>query len=683
MSVPHHDGSPLYVDALEIELGDVVRVRLRVPAAQGSGGSTEQLAVWVRTMQDGEVQWSGARQLGSADGWAWWEAEVQATNPRTRYRWMLEWKGAPATGAVQDAFGTRFCSRVAWVNQAGYHDVEPRDAEDFAIVATPAPPTWMRDAVVYQVFPDRFAKSQAAHGRIEPEWAMPAEWHEPVDPVMPARSQQFFGGDLDGIAERLDYLVELGVTLLYLTPIFPAASNHRYDATTFEYVDPLLGGDEALVRLVDAAHERGIRVVGDLTTNHTGDTHEWFRAALRDPLALESSFYYFEADPADGEEHRRGAEVDPAAPPIARRNYVGWLGHANLPKLDWSSEALRERFVSGRNSVVRRFLNPPFNLDGWRIDVANMTGRLGARDHNAEVRRLIAHTVRETHPDALLVAESTNDATDDFQGDAWHGAMSYADFTRPIWSWLGESHETPYLGADGETRTVPWFFGEPVAAFPRYTATEFARSVICHTAGVPWRVRLGALHPLDTHDTARFANSAMPGTIPVAVGLQLTLPGIPMVFAGDELGLTGSEGESSRTPMPWASTSQPALRERFALYRELIAMRSAHRALSDGGLRWVHVSGQSLAFVRESAEETMLIVATSGPDAFHIDAAIALGSTSHAECEAVVVHGVDLVHEGDRLAFTSAGPGFAAWQLPGVRVPDSISPARSSRARAS
>jgi alpha-glucosidase len=164
---------------------------------------------------------------------------------------------------------------------------------------------------MYQVFPDRFARSAQAAARPTPEWAIPAAWNEPVDPVMPGRSQQFYGGDLDGVIDKLDHLESLGVNLLYLTPVFPAASNHRYDASSFDRVDPLLGGDDALARLVDAAHARGIRVIGDLTSNHSGDRHEWFQAALGHPGAPEEEFYYFTDD--------------------ANTEYVSWIVYPSLP----------------------------------------------------------------------------------------------------------------------------------------------------------------------------------------------------------------------------------------------------------------------------------------------------------------------------------------------------------------
>ncbi len=159
------------------------------------------------------------------------------------------------------------------------------------------------------------------------------------------------------MTEKLDHLVELGVNLLYLTPVFPAASNHRYDASSFLSVDPLLGGDEAYIRLIEAAHERGIRVIGDLTSNHSGDRHEWFLSALGNPAAPAEEFYYFTDE--------------------GNTEYVSWLGYPTLPKFNWASEKLRERFIDGPDSVVAKWLKPPYNTDGWRIDVANMTGPAG------------------------------------------------------------------------------------------------------------------------------------------------------------------------------------------------------------------------------------------------------------------------------------------------------------------
>ncbi|MFY9711943.1 MAG: alpha-amylase family glycosyl hydrolase, partial [Microbacterium sp.] len=244
-----------------------------------------------------------------------------------------------------------------------------------------------------------------------------------------------------------------------------------------------------------------------LTSNHSGDRHEWFRAAFGHPGAPEEDFYYFTDE--DNTE------------------YECWLGAKSLPKFNWASEELRARFITDADSIVAKWLRPPFNADGWRIDVANMTGRLGDIDLNAEVRRLLRETILRINPEAILLGESTNDAASDLQGDGWHGAMTYPSFTRPLWGWLSEPNGEPYLNAQGEEETTPWFFGIPVGGIPRYTARDFVDAVTRFTAGIPWRVRQANMQPLDTHDTGRFATNAASGTVPVAVGLSMTCRACP------------------------------------------------------------------------------------------------------------------------------------------------------------
>ncbi|MGL4255970.1 MAG: DUF3459 domain-containing protein, partial [Microbacterium sp.] len=214
--------------------------------------------------------------------------------------------------------------------------------------------------------------------------------------------------------------------------------------------------------------------------------------------------------------------------------------------------------------------------------------------------------------------------------------------------------------------TESWFFGQPIGGIPRYTAREFADAVTRFTAGIPWRVRLGNMQPLDTHDTARFATNAAPGTIPVAAGLSMTMPGLPVVFAGDEFGLVGADGEESRTPMPWGTEHEPEVADRIALYGDLIALRRAHPALHTGGFRWLHVDDETVVFVRESVDETVLVLATRG-DA---DAALDAGALPGA-AEATAVFGdATLAVAGDGAVLLSAdGPAFAVWTLPGVTPP--------------
>ncbi|SEB43453.1 alpha-glucosidase [Paramicrobacterium humi] len=605
---PHHDGSPLYVSTQHPRLGESVTVRLRVPQALG-----ELHGVRVRSNPDREPRFAVAERVATTPGWDWWQAEIEVANRVHGYRWLLRL-----------ADGTDI-----WVNARGVFNTETLDSEDFRLVAYDAPPEWVPSTVLYQIFPDRFARSDAAAQRVAPDWAVPAEWGDDVRLDPPARSTQFYGGDLDGIIDRLDHLERLGVTMIYLTPVFPARSNHRYDSANFDVVDPLLGGDEALVRLVSAAHARGFTVIGDLTTNHSGDAHEWFLAAHRHPEAPESDFYYWLDD-----EHER---------------YESWLGVPSLPKFNWNSTELRRRFIEGDDSVVAKWLKAPYNLDGWRIDVANMTGRFRDDDLNKEVRQIIRRTMTEVNPDTILLAESTNDAASDFTGDAWHGAMTYANFTRPLWGWLSE----PLSDAGGG-------LGMAMQTIPRYNGWQFYAAHRQFSAGFPWRTRLGNMNALDTHDTPRFLTRALPGTLPVAVGMSVTLPGIPVVWAGDEFGLTGIDGEDSRTPIPWGAAD--AASDTIDLYARLIALRRSHSALNTGGMRWVHVSDDVLAYVREDESESLLIVAARAD----VDITLPAETVNGADAAARSFGDLDLHADETGIRISGTGPAFAVWQAAGA-----------------
>jgi alpha-glucosidase len=192
--VTHHDGSPLYVDNPEPALGDTVSVFLRAPAGAVS-------RVHLRSTPDGEPRFTPAViDRTGPDGETWWRAEIEVRNPVTRYRWQLD--------------GVRW---LGGLGEAG-HDVP--DTHDFRLVAHEPPPAWSRDAVVYQIFPDRFARSARAADRMAPDWAIPCSWDDPVIGHGPQTPFQFYGGDLDGVAEHLDHIEALGFNTVYLTPIF-------------------------------------------------------------------------------------------------------------------------------------------------------------------------------------------------------------------------------------------------------------------------------------------------------------------------------------------------------------------------------------------------------------------------------------------------------------------------------
>ncbi|GAA3700994.1 maltodextrin glucosidase [Arthrobacter ginkgonis] len=566
---PHHDGSSLYVEPPNPRLRDTVKVRLRIPAGFGT-----VTGVWLRSVRDAEPHYDAAVRLEGSAGWDWWEAGLTMVNPVQKYRWFVE--VAPEDDAARPTY--------LWVNARGISARDVPDAADFRIGVADPTPDWVPRSVMYQIFPDRFARSAEADGRELPDWAIPCDWNTtPVIGRGPETPYQFYGGDLRGVEEKLDHIVALGASVVYLTPMFPARSNHRYDASTFNHVDELLGGDAAFISLIEAAHARGLQVIGDLTTNHSGDAHEWFRNSHGHPEAPESGYYYF-----------------------SERNtkYVAWLGVKSLPKFNWHSQALRRRFILDDDSMAVRWLKPPFNLDGWRIDVGNMTGRMGADDLNQEIAGLLRERLRQVKPEAMLLAESTSDASPDFQNGAWQGAMTYTNFTRPLWQWLVRDPEPGRRPVD--------FYGLPQQGPNRIEAEDLLATHLDFAAGFPWAVRRANLNAINTHDTGRAAYAMIPGGQSVGVVLQFSLPGIPLVFMGDEFGLEGWNGEDSRTPMPWDDPSR-VLADLRPLYEELARVRRTHPALTEGGIRWLHAEGDVLAFVREHPSGSVLVVASRAP----------------------------------------------------------------------
>ncbi len=582
--------------------------------------------MWVRSVQDAEPRYDEALRLATgveSDGWQWWAASMQVVNPVARYRFLLE---VPGRDDVGNTYWT--------LNAQGLFPRDTSDYHDFRLTTAGPAPAWSRGSVMYQVFPDRFARSVAAAGRPIPDWAVPCDWDTPVQGVGPDASKQFYGGDLAGVRERLDHLVNLGVGILYLTPFFPARSNHRYDASTFEHVDPLLGGDAALSELVDAAHARGLKVMGDLTANHTGDGHEWFRRAQADPDSPEADYYYFNDD---------------------HTGYESWWDVPSLPKLNWASEGLREAFVTGEDSVVAHWLKPPFNLDGWRIDVGNMTGRLGAQDLNREVARLIRDRIRQVNPEALLLAEETSDAGPDFDGFGWQGAMTYSNFTRPVWQWL----------VDDAARVD--FFGTPLERPNRIDAAGLLATHRDLASAFSWPVRNTTMNALNTHDTARAASVMIAGGPVVAATLAFTLPGIPVMFAGDEFGLRGTSGEFSRTPMPWGDPAG-VVTDLQAAYAALAALRRTSSALRDGALRWLVADGDVLAFVRESPQESLLVVTLRAPVRDLSADTLCLGEQERRAMAGAPPVFATGGHFTDEPIVDLAGPGAYIWRLPGVGV---------------
>jgi len=597
-SLPHHDGSELYVPDPNPRLGGRVTVRLRLPKV----GDVSR--AWVRVIEDGEPELIRAVPDCEDGSDVWLRAELPVINPVVSYRWLLD--GGP--------------HGYQWLNGAGLHPHDIPDAADFRLSVFAPPPAWAT-GTMYQIFPDRFAK---AIDRPTPAWARPAAWEDPVIGEGPDTPRQLYGGDLDGITTHLDHIASLGIGTLYLTPFFPAESNHRYNASTFARVDPLLGGDEAMARLAAAARVRGIRLMGDLTTNHCGDTHEWFRAALADARSPEAAFFFFKNHPHD---------------------YDAWWNLREMPIFDHRSVELRRRLYDGPDSVVARWIGP-HALDAWRIDVANMTGLHGDIDLSHEVATTIRRTLAQITPETFLQAESNHDASRDLLGDGYQGTMNYAAFTRPLWQWLLPEQSRPY--EHGKYPALPNLPGRAIVAAMR------ALSGVA-----PWQATLHAMNLIGSHDTHRVA--ALLGErarVDVAFGMLAAYPGVPMIYAGDELGLSTLGPEYARIPMPWAHPDRWDA-HRLAHTRALFGLRAGSPALRRGGLRWLVIDDDVLVFLREAPGETILVQAAR---AGHPPAQV---PTSVVGRELVGLAGApDLVADAaGSVSLPDDGPAFRMWRV--------------------
>ena len=549
---PHHDGSSLYVSDSAPSIGDVITLKVRVP------NSYHFEKGFIRVYEDGEPRSYELKAGKKNDIECWYEVKISVVNVHTVYRFVFVAK-----------------DKYDWLNAFGLSSHDVHSNNDFQIVAVPANPEWIKSSVFYQVFPDRFAKSGKSYKL--PDWAHHRDWNELPRGRSKYTGTELYGGDLLGVEQHLDHINDLGVNGIYFTPFFSARSNHRYDASSFDEVDPILGGNKALFSLVKKSNKLGIRIMGDLTSNHCGAGHPWLAKAKTNKKSKERSYFYWDKS--------------------VKHGYVGWWGLESLPKLNFNSKALRNEMYKGKNSIVRKWLGSKYGMSGWRIDVGNMTGRLGTDNFHDEVMHGIRKAMDETNPNAWLVAENGDFVASDLNGLGWHGAMNYQGFMRPVWNWLNRNSE---IGGG--------FQGLPFE-MPRISGPQLVNSMKQFNASVPWRSVTASMVLLDSHDTARF-RTVVNGDVAShlsAMTMVLTYPGVPSIFAGDEIGLEGAWGEDGRRTINWDDRSGWD-HQFMGEVKSLISVRKNNDALIDGGLRWIATEGDYIAYLRESKKQSVLVL---------------------------------------------------------------------------
>jgi len=454
-------------------------------------------------------------------------------------------------------------------------------------------PAWVRDAVFYQVLPDRLARS----GRVEAPGELEPWEAEPT-------TEGFKGGDLYGVVGHLDRLKRLGVNALYLNPVFASASNHRYHTDDYYNVDPLLGGNDALRELLDEAHARDMRVVLDGVFNHSGrgwwpfhhvlenghrsPYRDWFhlsdgvRAGTQQLSPFPSSEQMAEIEAR----HAAGAPMGSASREIL--GYEAWWDLPALPKLDLDEPHVRELILDVSEFWIH------FGIDGWRLDVAEEVG--------ADFWREFHTRVRAVNPDAYLVAEVWIHKPDWLLGDMFDAFMNYP-LTRAILGFAAQEHwddsQRVPLGYQGEHAIVPLDgarFWEGIEKLQRLNDPA---------------VTAVQLNLLGSHDTPR-ARTLCGGDLAsmrLAMLLQLTLPGAPCIYYGDEIGMQGAMDPMCRWAFPEDSAEWE--REPSGWLADLAALRHSSPAFRDAELSLLGADGLAVAYLRRFEGEAFVVVANA------------------------------------------------------------------------
>jgi len=462
----------------------------------------------------------------------------------------------------------------------------------------PSPPAWVADAVFYQIFPDRFARS----GRVD-LGARIETWDEPPS------FTGYKGGDLWGVLDRLDYLHDLGITALWFNPIFQSASNHRYHTYDYYSVDPMLGGNEAFNALIEGTKQRGMRVILDGVFNHASRGFFQFNdiAEHQEKSAFVDWFNVreFPIDPYD--------EVTPAT-------YDAWWGLHALPKFNTEHPAVREFLWDVGAHWMEK------GIDGWRLDVPNEITTAGFWDE-------FRSRVRAVNPEAYIT------------GEIWHEAKM----------WVGE--DGPFDGVMNyplTTAIIPFAIGNRINhdaivdnndyfVTPGLNAGEFADRIDMIMDWYGPSERTAMLNLLDSHDTGRITSMADgdPELVILCLALLLTMPGAPCIYYGTEVGLEGGPDPDCRRGFPWDEVDEPSAIGNAL--KELVALRAAEPGLRAPELERLAPSanfGRTYLFARGTGPERIVVAIN------HADEADEVPVTDELSTAAVLLWGAATLDDG-------------------------------------
>lgn len=529
--------------------------------------------------------------------------------------------------------------QVCYYNRCGVAG-EIVEFYDFRIVPGFSTPDWAKGAVMYQIYTDRFYNGDKGNDVETNEYyyiggysKKVTDWNKYPDKM---GVREFYGGDLQGVMDKLDYLQELGVEVLYFNPLFVSPSNHKYDIQDYDYIDPHYGvivsdGGEVLpegvtdnsqatkykkrtadlknleasnqffIRFVEEIHRRGMKIILDGVFNHCGSFNKWMdRERIYEDQEDYAPGAYISKD-SPYHSYFRFRENAPENWPYNSR-YDGWWGHDTLPKLNYEDSKKLEEYIL---SVGRKWVSPPFNADGWRLDVAADLGR--SNEYNHSFWKKFREVVKEANPEAIILAEHYGDPSEWLQGDEWDTVMNYDAFMEPVtWFLTGMEKHSDEMRQE--------LLGN---------AENFVGAISHHMSNMLTPSLLVSMNELSNHDHSRFLTRTnhMVGRVehlgPEAanayvneavmregVVMQMTWIGAPTVYYGDEAGVCGFTDPDNRRTYPWGHENQKLL----SFHKEMIRIHKEHEALRTGSVHMLMWKENVLAYGRFLNDEQVVVI---------------------------------------------------------------------------
>ncbi|WP_244835156.1 alpha-amylase family glycosyl hydrolase [Clostridium sp. BJN0001] len=569
----YSDGSKYFVSNPLPKKGEEITIKIRTFSDAPIDG------IFLRTKLNGVERLFEMKDKEIKDGLCYYSCKVTCYEDMLHYHFYILTK-----------------DKIYYYTQMNITDYMPDETYDFKILYNYDQPQWVKNAVFYQIFPERFCNGNKENDVKTGEYKFDGyeatkvdDWDKAPENYEKAHCLDFYGGDLEGIIQKIPYLKELGVTALYLNPIFYAATVHKYDCLDYFHVDPHFGGDEALAELSKKLHENGMKLIIDVSINHTGTANKWFNkegiffdksvGAYNNKDSKERKYYFFNND----------------------NTYKAWFDVETLPTLNYTSQELRDVIFASEDSLVKKWLKPPYNIDGWRFDVADIMARNDEIQLHHVIWPKIRKSIKEVNKDAYVLAEDWCDQAEFLKGNEWDSAMNYYGFGRPVRCFVGES--------DLHQRNNEKLLKHA----KKDNARMFSSRIKEHLFKLPFTIWQNQFNLFDSHDTPRLHNNKdiSFNDYRAAVIMLFTMVGAADMYYGDEASIDGriDETEGCRYPMPWSKNYTDS--ETFKLYKNLAHLKTSEEALSDGGFKILSDDDYVFSFARFTQEDLFIVICST------------------------------------------------------------------------